>query len=91
LQDCVPIFQHIEIPKSKDAVAFGSEPTIACGIFGRLGMLAAIELNNQPPVVTDKIHNETSNRRLPTETQPVQPMRTKRRPQTHFSICHLMT
>jgi hypothetical protein len=43
-------------------------------------MLPAVEFDNEPPVVTDKIHNESSNRRLTTKAQPVQPMRTQRSP-----------
>ena len=43
-------------------------------------MLAAIEFNDQPTVVADKINDIASNRRLPPKAQPVESVRAKGKP-----------
>jgi len=54
-------------------------------------VLPAVELNDQPSVVTAKINNVTPNWRLPPKTQTIQTMGTKCKPQARLSIRHLVT
>ena len=61
LQDGIAISQHVGIPEAEDAV------TLACKPLGSLdvtrgfllgGVLTAIQLDHEVPIVTDKIDNE---------------------------------
>jgi hypothetical protein len=90
LQHSVLIFQNIRIPGSKHAIALGFEPAVAFDIFGRLGMLSAIDLNDELMIVANKIHNETPNQGLSTEAQSFQSVAAQCGPQTRLGIRHLL-
>jgi hypothetical protein len=75
-----PISQNVGIPEAKDPIALRLKPAVAHFILLRIGVLPAIEFNDQPALKTDEIDYVSSNRRLPAKTEPVKPMSAKRVP-----------
>jgi hypothetical protein len=64
-KDCVPntfdISKYFVIPEAQDAVAMFNEPLIADGVASVLGVLAAIDLDDEPFLSTNKIDDITPN------------------------------
>ena len=58
-KDCIPnpfdILQDFIIPETQDTVAVLCEPSIARSVAAILGMLAAVDLDHEPLLSTNKI------------------------------------
>ena len=87
-QNAIPIAQDIRTPETENAVAFRLEPSITLDITFALGMLSAIDFDDQTSVMTNEIDNEASDRSLASKSQSVQPMSAQRRPKTLLSVGH---
>jgi hypothetical protein len=68
-EDCVlnafDISQHFDIPETQDAVAMFDEPVVADGVASVIGVLATIDLDDEPLLSTDKIRDIRPDRLLP--------------------------
>jgi len=60
-EDCIPnafdIFQHFVVPETEDPVTVINEPLIADCVASVIGMLATIDLDDEPFLSTDKIYD----------------------------------
>ena len=77
-QDAVSIAQDIGIPEAEDPVAFRFKPPITLDVAFILRVLPAIDLDDQMPIVTNKINNEASDRCLPAKAKTIQPVPAQR-------------
>ena len=66
-QHAVAIAQHVVIPEAEHAIAFRREPSVAFGITRVLGVLPAIDFDDEALVMADKINRKTADRCLPPE------------------------
>ena len=72
LPDAFDIAQHLVIPESQHTIAMFAEPSIAHGVSSALGMLATVNLDDQPFLSTDEINDVPSDRLLTDEFMPAQ-------------------
>ncbi len=67
-EDCIPnafdIFQHFVVPETEDPVTVINEPLIADSVASVIGMLATIDLDDEPFLSTDKIYDIRTDRLL---------------------------
>jgi hypothetical protein len=70
-QDAFGISKHIVVPESQHSVTFVHQATIADYIGGRLIVLPAIDLNDQPAFATNEVADVTEYRHLPCKLVPV--------------------
>jgi hypothetical protein len=54
-------------------------------------VLAAVDFNDEPQLLTNKVDNEWPDRDLSPEAKTIEAMRSQRRPQTPLCIRHIMT
>jgi hypothetical protein len=87
-EDCVPnafdISQHFVIPETQDAVAMRDEPLIAHGVASALRVLATVDLDDEPLLSTDKIHDIRTDRLLTHEFESVERPGAKVSPKLSF-------
>jgi hypothetical protein len=87
-KDCVPhpfdILQDFIVPETKDAVAVLYEPSIAQGVAVAFSVLAAIDLDHESFLSTNKIDNIWPDRFLPHEFESSQRSGTKVSPKLLF-------
>src|SRR5207237_1680590 len=74
----------IVIPDPNDAVAEGCEVRVANSIGGVIGMLSAIDLDDQPLLAADEIDVITSDRLLASELEPAKPAIAQLQPKYPF-------
>jgi hypothetical protein len=89
-KDCVPnpfdIFQDFIVPKTEDMVAALCEPPIACGIAAVCSVLAAIDLNDESYLPTNKIDDIRPNGFLTHELKSTKRSRTEVLPKLLFRL-----
>jgi len=71
-QDALQILKHIVVPEAYDAKSVLREPCVSFDISRRLGMLTAIDLNDQSRFETEEVCNVRPNRNLSTEFECVE-------------------
>jgi hypothetical protein len=71
------ISQHLVIPETQHAIMMLGEPSIPHGVASAPGMLAAIDLDDEPLLAADKIDDVPADRLLTDEFVPAQRSRTK--------------
>ena len=71
LPDTLDISEYLVIPKAKNPVPMINEPTVANSVATPYCVLAAIDLNDESPLTTNKIHNVWSNRLLPNKLEAI--------------------
>jgi hypothetical protein len=64
LENSIEVLDDIVVPNANHAIAEGAKCAIAAPVFRTFRVLAAVELNNQPPLAANKIHVVSSNRLL---------------------------
>jgi hypothetical protein len=88
-KDCIPnpfdILQDFIVPETEDTVAVLREPSIAHGIAAVFGMLAAIDLDHQPLLSTNKIDDTRPDRLLTHEFESSKRSSTKVTPKLLFN------
>ena len=72
LPNAFDVSQHLTIPEPQHAVAMFEEPLIADGVASAFGVLAAIDLDHEPFLSTDKIDDIRSDRLLTDEFESTQ-------------------
>ena len=75
-QHAVAIAQCVMIPETKHPITFRLKPSIAFDVARVLGMLSAINLDDETMVMTQEVDDEVADQSLSPETQPIEPMRT---------------
>ena len=87
-EDCLPnafdISLHFVIPETQDAVAMFDKPLIPDGVASAISVLAAIDLDDEPLLPTDKIHDIRPDRLLTHEFESAERPRTKVAPKLSF-------
>jgi hypothetical protein len=68
------ICQNVRIPKTQNAITFGREPSVALNVSDRIGVLPAIELDDETMLLANEVDDKRPNRRLPSKAQAHQPM-----------------
>src|SRR3954470_15388654 len=63
------MIEHLVIPEAQDDKVARAQPGIALGIVGALGMLAAVELDDELPLEADEVHDVASELLLPAELE----------------------
>jgi len=78
------ISQHVIIPKTHNAITMVDEPSIARDVAPAIGMLAAIELDDEPFLSTNKIYHVRADRLLTHKFKPGERTRPEMTPQLTF-------
>jgi len=73
-QYTVAIAQHVVIPKTKNSITFRSKPPIAFDITRVLGVLSAIDFDDDAPLVADEVDDEAADQRLSPEAEAIETM-----------------
>jgi len=84
LQDAVEITENFIIPDPGNAISEGIQVSIAALIRGTVGMLSAIDLNDETLLAAYKIDVIRSDRLLARELQPTETTVAQRQPQDPF-------
>jgi hypothetical protein len=79
--------QDIVIPESQDAVVTFGKPFVADGVALAVGMLTAVNLDDETAFSANEIDNIGTNRFLPNEFVAAQTARSQSIPQRAFGIC----
>ncbi len=90
-EDTFQVLQHIVVPEPQHAEVVRRQPAIAYGVSFRLGMLSAIDLNNQSRSEAKKISYVRSNRNLSAKFEIGKSAVAQGKPQLAFGICHART
>jgi hypothetical protein len=89
LQHTLSIRERVVVPKSQHDKLLAAKPIIPHRIFFSLiGMLAAIQLNNQTVFEANEIDNIGTNRHLPPELVALQPSIPEQIPKRPLGIRH---
>ncbi len=67
IQNRTPFRQNLMIPEAKNRITMAVQPSCSAFISQGLGMLAAIDFNDQAFLAAEKIGEERSERHLPYE------------------------
>ncbi len=89
----IEIRQNVIIPEAQHNPAIGLQPCRSGGIITEgliFRMLATIQLDNQPLIRAGEVHDVTGNRNLPSEAEPLQPVRAYRIPEFQLRVCHCL-
>jgi hypothetical protein len=93
-EDYVPnafdISQHFVIPETQDAVTMRDQPLFANGVAFVIGVLAAIDFDDEPLLSTDKIHDIRPDRLLTHEFEPGERSAAKVSPKLSFGACRIV-
>ncbi len=93
-EDCLPnafdIFQHFIIPETQDAVAMLDEPSVTHGVAAAIGVLASVDLEDEPFFSTNEIRDVRSDRLLTHEFESAERARTKVAPKLSFGGCRIL-
>jgi hypothetical protein len=83
--------QHIVVPEAQDAVIMLSEPFVANYISQTIGMLSAVDLNNQTRLAADEIDSVGSDWLLPDKLMSAEPTRSQSVPKCVFGTSRIST
>ena len=73
-QHTAAVAQHVVIPKTKNPVALRLEPSIAINVARILGVLSAIDFDDDAPLVADEVDDEAADQRLSPEAEAIETM-----------------
>ena len=94
LHDGVDVVQHFVVPETKDAIALRRQergPLFVGDDLVGLAMSAAVDLDQQPSLVTGEIREVGTDRRLATKVRVVDGKMPEMPPQLSFGVGHLAT
>jgi hypothetical protein len=94
LADIVDVTQNVIVPEAENDPAIQFQTARSCEICrggAVIGVLGAIDLDNQLFLRAGEIDYITSDRELPSETKPHQPMRAKLIPEFELGFSHRTT
>jgi hypothetical protein len=83
--------EHIGVPRPKKTVAFRVQPLLSPDVvasFLIIAMLAAVELDHEPMLVTHEVDDERADGHLATKTETVQAMGAQAGPKNPFGVSH---
>src|SRR5580700_3706233 len=88
--DTVQILQHLVVPEPQHAIPVRGKPAIPALIGQRIGMLAAVHLDDQPPFETDEVGDETPDGSLTAKLETCKAPIAQCKPQLAFGIGHAL-
>jgi hypothetical protein len=89
LEHARAIAQHVMIPEAQNAITFRYEPTIALNVACILSVLATIDLDDQPLLLTNEVDNVAADWHLPPEAQSVEAMCPQHEPEASLGVRHV--
>ena len=88
--DPLRVSQNVVVPKPQDAEALAPQEVCSADLLFRLAvMLTAIDLDDQPGLVTNEVGDIASDWNLATKPATIQLTLTEQSPQRALRVCHL--
>ena len=75
LQDSIDISEHVVISGNEELYSVLNQPLIALDITSTIGVLTAVNLDNQPAISANEIYNERANGCLPNKLMAIEQTR----------------
>jgi hypothetical protein len=91
IENTLEIAQNVVIPKTNDVIsAFFQRQRALAVRSGALRMLAAVDFNNQFPIQSNEVDNESCKRNLPLEFYSIELTRPKSRPKKALGVSRIL-